>query len=137
MPNPGLDPEVVAQIQTRILQGIKPAEIVKELNVSHSTVSRAKAKISSELLEKLSREQAGIVVDLVMTQLETGLEASIAIAEQAKDAKWRGEQKANELATLYGVITDKSIRLLEASEAAANAQALANAAEDSGSQFSN
>ena len=121
MPNPGLDPEVVARIQGMLLSGAKPSQIVAELDVSHSTVSRAKAKIPNELLAKMDQEQAAVVSDLVMQQLESGLEASITIAGQALDEDWRKQQRASELATFYGVITDKSIRLLEASEAAAEA----------------
>lgn len=118
MPNPGLDLEVVAKIQGKLLAGMKPAEIAKELNVSQSSISRAKAKISKELLSKMNQEQAEVISDLVMQQLETGLEASITIANQAHDDEWRRKQGASELATFYGVVTDKSIRLLEASEAA-------------------
>lgn len=122
MPNPGLDLEVVAQIQGMLLAGLKPAEIAKTLNVSQSSISRAKAKISKDLLANMNFEQQEVIADLVMQQLETGLEASIAIAQQASNDEWRKQQKANELATLYGVITDKSIRLLEASENAARAK---------------
>jgi hypothetical protein len=122
MPNPGLDMEVVARIQGMLLAGLKPAEIAKTLNVSQSSISRAKAKISKDLLANMNFEQQEVIADLVMQQLETGLEASIAIAQQASNDEWRKQQKANELATLYGVITDKSIRLLEASEAANRSQ---------------
>lgn len=136
MPNPGLPEEKTAAIQARILNGDKPATIAQDLEVSYSSVMRAKAKIPSDVLEKMDAEQIGVIEDLIMMQLETGLEASIAIAAQAQDEEWRKSQNASQLATFYGVVTDKSIRLLEASENAARAKAAIDAPE-SGSQFSN
>jgi len=126
MANPGLPDELVARIQGRLLAGDKPAVIAEELGVSYSSVSRAKGKIPQDVLAKMDGERVEMISDLIMTQLETGLEGSIAIARQAHNDEWRNSQSANHLATLYGVITDKSIRLLEASEAAANAKAAAD-----------
>ncbi len=118
MPNPGIGDDKLAKIQGMILSGEKPAIIMAELGVSAATISRAKAKISTDLLQKMDDEQNRVIVDLVMHQLESGLEASIAISNQAHNENWRNGQNAAQLATLYGVITDKNIRLLEASAAA-------------------
>lgn len=132
MPNPGLPDEKKAVIQGRLLAGDKPAVIAEEEGVSYSSVSRCKASIPHDVLEKMDGERVEMISDLIMTQLETGLEGSIAIARQATDDEWRYKQTAAHLATFYGVITDKSIRLLEASEAAALAKA---AARDNDVQF--
>lgn len=123
MANPALPDDVVAKIQGMLLSGMKPADVAAELGVSYSSVSRAKAKIPSDVLERMDAERVEVISELIMTQLEVGVEASIAIAQQAQDEDWRFQQTAQHLATLYGVITDKSIRLLEASEAAATAKA--------------
>lgn len=139
MPNPGLEDAKKAIIQGRLLAGDKPAVIAEEEGVSYSTVSRCKAAIPYDVLEKMDGERVEMISDLIMTQLETGLEGSIAIARQAQDEDWRKSQTAAHLATLYGVITDKSIRLLEASEAAANAKLESTRAGviDTGSDSSN
>ena len=131
MAPPGLATEVVAQIQGKLLNGEKPINIAEDLGVSYSSVMRAKAKIPSDVLEKMDSEQVGVISDLIMLQLETGVEGSIAIAAQIQDAEWRDRQTAAHLATLYGVITDKSIRLLEASENASRTKA---AIDDAGLQ---
>lgn len=141
MPNPGIGDELTAKIQGRILAGDKPADIALDFGVSYSTVSRAKAKIPSDVLERMDNDRVDVISDLIMMQLETGLEASITIAKQAQNEEWRNEQTAAHLATFYGVVTDKSIRLLEASENAANARAVAATATiddlGTGSPFSN
>lgn len=128
MPNPGLDVELVAKIQGKLLAGEKPANIAAELGVSYSSVARAKSKIPQDVLDRMGNEQIEVIGDLIMTQLETGLEASIAIAQQAQDENWRKNQTAAHLATFYGVVTDKSIRLLQASEDANRAKAIADSA---------
>jgi hypothetical protein len=130
MPNPGLDPELVGRLQARILNGEKPIQIAEAEGCSYSSVMRAKAKIPADVLERMSAEQVEVISDLIMQQLESGIEASIEIAEQVKDDEWRFAQTAAHLATLYGVVTDKSIRLLEASENAARARASIDAPGD-------
>ncbi|MGB4825058.1 MAG: hypothetical protein WBP82_09170 [Leuconostoc mesenteroides] len=132
MPTPALDPKIVGEIQGMILRGMRQETIANEMGVSRSSVSRAKAKISSELLLQMKSEERDMISDLVMQQLEMGIEASIEIASQAKDPEWRKTQRAGELATFYGVITDKTIRLYEASEnaAIALAQSLEAASQD-------
>jgi hypothetical protein len=136
MPNPGLPNEKTAAIQGRILAGEKPINIALAEEVSYSSVMRAKAKIPEDVLAKMDTEQIGVIEDLIMLQLETGIEASVAIAVQAQDEDWRKSQNAAQLATFYGVITDKSIRLLEASENAARAKASVDATGE-GSAYSN
>lgn len=132
MPNPGLEPEVKASIQAAILQGKKNIEIAQELRVSVSSVCRVKATLSPDLLERLKEEEFETITGLITQQLTSSLEATIEIAEQCKDANWRGNQKANELGVLYGVLSDKTVRLLEASENAARAEAERKATMDLG-----
>lgn len=133
MPNPGISDDTLAAIQGRLLSGEKPKEIAQELGVSPATISRAKAKIQPELLARMDEERSFAITDMVLQQLESGLEASITIANQVQDEDWRRQQDAAKLATLYGVITDKNIRLLEAQAAAQDSANRTGQIEESGS----
>lgn len=111
-----ITPEKTAEIQGKLLAGMKPLDVATEMGVSYSSVSRAKAKIPADVLEKMDEEQQSVISDLVMMQIEAGIESTITIARQVDNENWRNQQNAAQLATFYGVISDKSIRLLEASE---------------------
>lgn len=123
MPTPSLTETQKSKIYACLMQGMRPIDIAEQCGVSPSSVSRVKASMPRELLNQMKSEEVERISGLVMMQLEVGIESSIAIAKQGQDDEWRKAQPAAQLATFYGVITDKSIRLLEASEAAALAQA--------------
>lgn len=138
MARAGLADDVVARIQGRLLAGEKIADVAVVEEVSFSSVLRIKHRIPTDVLEKMDDERVALISDLIMTQLEVGVEASISIAMQAQNEDWRDRQTAQHLATFYGVVTDKSIRLLEASEAAALAKAGAERTGiDDATEFSN
>jgi hypothetical protein len=59
-------------------------------------------------------EISGLVGDLLKTILGT-LQIQ---AEQFRDRAWLKTQPASELAVLFGVLSDKAFRILEAAEAA-------------------
>lgn len=129
MPNPGLKPEVRQQIEIMLVAGKTPNEIVSELGVSHSSVSRTKAQLPPEVMSRLKEEDIETINNLVQQTLISGLEATIEISNQVKNEDWRKAQPANQLGILYGVISDKSVRLLEAAENAALAAAAEKSAE--------
>jgi hypothetical protein len=111
------------KVQQMLTTGEKPATIVKELKVSHSYVTRVKQKLPEEVWEKLTEEKFARIQDSITDHLELVLDSMATIAMQFQNDEWRNQQDALSLATSYGILSDKSIRILEATEAANIARA--------------
>jgi len=111
-------PEEVKQaIAADLIAGEKPIDIANARNVSLSTISRVKKKyLSPEMLSKMEAAKADILGDLMILSLESGIEATVRIAEVTKDRGWLTTQTAGDLGKMYGIISDKTVRVAEAME---------------------
>lgn len=107
-----------AQVMAALLEGQSVTKVAKDYEVSQATVSRIKSSLGPEVLEEIGYEKKERIADLVESHLRDSLKACAAIAQHATNAQWLSRQSASELAVLYGVLTDKSIRILEAAESA-------------------
>jgi len=89
----------------------------RAVNQCEGTVSgcarRAGQGINSELatVATQKRERIG---HLIIDNLEAEMEATKAMTNVFKDEQWLRKQEASQLAVLYGVIKDKTHRVLEA-----------------------
>lgn len=107
------DQETRSAVIAALLSGQGVSEVAKQYNLNPSVVSRLKASIAPEDLEKVATVKKEQLTDLVEAHLIASLKAAVAIAGQANDDSWRSKQPASELAVFYGVLSDKSIRLIE------------------------
>lgn len=57
--------------------------------------------------------------ELVRQHLTTSLQAVVRIAQIVTDEEWIKRQNANDIAMLYGVLSDKAVHILGAAERAA------------------
>lgn len=105
--------EVRAVVISALMEGQSVSEVSASLNLSKSVVSRLKKEIDSTKLEQVGTVKKEKLIDLVESHLIASLRAAIQLAEQAHDANWRSKQPASEIAVFYGVLSDKSIRLIE------------------------
>ena len=106
-------PEKRAKIIAALLAGQSPVKVAADFKVDKSTVSRIKASLPSRELQQVATEKKERLVDLIESHLTESLKAAALIAKQTQDELWRSKQSAENLAIFYGVLSDKSIRLLE------------------------
>lgn len=107
-----------AAIIAALLTGQGVMEVAKQYKVSHQTVGRIKASISQGALDEVGRKKREIFGDLIAHYLEESLTTLSIQQQHFRDKKWLISQSAAELGTLHGITADKTIRILEALEAA-------------------
>lgn len=103
--------ETRAAVMASLLTGQSVSSIAREYDIPKGTVSNWKRGAGGAIKRTQKTEHIG---ELLVTYLQTNLEALSAQAEQFKDRDWLKKQTASDAAVLHGVMTDKAIRLLEA-----------------------
>lgn len=106
--------ELRAKVVAGLLAGLSVMEVAAEYDVPHPTVSHYKSEIPEGLFDELRRKKGERLDDLVYGYLLRSLTALHKQAEVASDSEYLQKQPASELATLHGVMADKTVRLLEA-----------------------
>lgn len=105
-----------------LLTGETQEEAAKQSGLSQPTVSRLWSDLPEHLKERSltvrHEEKQFEIQGLVQENLVESLKATTKIAQQAHDADWVKKQDAAQLATFYGVISDKTVRILGALERA-------------------
>jgi len=101
-----------------LLTGQGITEVAQQYKLPKSSVSRIKKEIDVELLEQVGTKKNfdfnGAIIDFLKENLET----LTAIARETRRPEYIKDQPASEVATLYGVIADKSFRIISALEPA-------------------
>ena len=111
-------PEVVAAVMGACLAGQGVNEVAKQFDIDKTQVSRWKSKLPKKFLDKIAENSADKFGKLLADALEASLLAMKAVTEQAQDKKWLSEQGASDLGVFYGIMCDKTVRMLEAAESA-------------------
>lgn len=107
--------EIKAAVLAALLEGQSVSKVAKDYNIPSGTIkswkNRQEQTDSATVATVATRKKE--ISDLIVTLLETHLQAAIDIAN-AIDADYIREQSASEVAVLLGVINDKAFRMLEA-----------------------
>ncbi|MCH8978044.1 MAG: transposase [Armatimonadetes bacterium] len=109
--------EIKAEAMAQLLQGIRPSEVSEGTGVPDQTV-----RDWAKELGGIDALRQGRVDHLLYDYLTEGLLALTAISVQCRDSKWLKEQDAPGLAVVYGIISDKTTRILAAMERARPAE---------------
>lgn len=106
-------PELRAAVLASLLQGQTIASVAAQYNVGRRTVIEWKkaANLGAAPMSQATRQDIG---ELVAEYLRGSLQTLLAQFEVMADPEWLREQGAAELATLHGVMADKSVRIMEA-----------------------
>lgn len=112
-----------AQVKALLLAGEGVMEVARQLNIDHSSVSRIKSSLGPDELHELARKKGDTIENLVVDYLVTNLKTLRTQAEIAGERAYIEKQPAGELSLLHGVMSDKSIRLLEAIQRASDSGA--------------
>lgn len=109
--------EIKAQVMAALLAGQSINATAGKFKIPKGTVSgwarRAGQGVNSELATVATQKKERIG-HLIIDNLEAEMEATKAMANVFKDPEWLRKQEASQLAVLYGVIKDKTYRVLEA-----------------------
>ncbi len=105
------DPEVKAAVVAALLEGQSVSSVAKKYNIPKGTVSGWKNARGS--LKVATQKNADEIGGLLLGYLEENLKTLRAQAELFRTPKWLMKQNAADAAVLHGVLTDKSMRLLE------------------------
>jgi transposase-like protein len=108
-----------AAVISALLQGQGVNEVAREYNLDSGLVSRWKKAIPEQELQQVTAQKKENIAELVENHLRASLIACANIANVAKNNDWVSKQSGDSLAVFYGVMSDKSLRLLEAAQNAA------------------
>ncbi len=130
MTQEGYTSETKAAVLAALLTGQRVNAIASEYKIPKQTVSRWNQQAQGLLSQGFGTEKEPIdVAGGLGRYLDRALAAIAIHVEHTTDKSWLNKQDASSLAVLHGVMVDKIIRLLEASEAARE-QAEDEAGED-------
>jgi transposase-like protein len=113
--------ETRSQALAALLEGQGIAEVARKYDLPHSTVRDIKKSIRTKEFAKVRAKKEESLSGLIEGHLQASLKAATNIANQASNADWLNKQDADKLGVFYGIVTDKSVRILEAAEAAQGA----------------
>jgi transposase-like protein len=106
--------EMKAAAMAALLGGQSVSKVAEEYRIPRGTVARWSSELRRDLSKCFEHEKKEAIGDLLIQYLEENL---VTLREQSRhfrDAEWLREQGASEAAVLHGVLTDKTVRLLEA-----------------------
>lgn len=106
-------PETRAAVISALLAGQGVNDVAATYGLDSGLVSRWKGTIPAKELQQVAVEKKERLVDLIQAHLMASLKGATKCAEQANDDNWLRQQSAENLAVFYGVLSDKSIRLVE------------------------
>jgi Homeodomain-like domain-containing protein len=97
-----------------LLLGAGVMEVARELNLPESSIRNWKRTLTPEQIAEVNAKKGQRLDDLVFDYLQENLTTLRAQSKLLRDAAYVAQQPASEMATLHGVMADKTIRLLEA-----------------------
>ncbi len=110
--------ETRSEALAALLAGQGVTEVATKYKLPTSTVQDIKNSIDSEEFAKVRTKKQEELANLIEGHLEASLRAAANIANQTANADWLNKQDADKLGVFFGIITDKSVRILEAAESA-------------------
>jgi transposase-like protein len=119
-----------AAVLAALLTGQSISEVAAEYEIPEGTVKRWSAERNEvQLVDPEKKAQIG---DLIAVLLERNLRTLTAQATLFADETWLRKQDASGVAVLYGVLMDKTVRILDAAERASqsHSDSLADAAQE-------
>ena len=97
-----------------LLAGQAINDVATQYHVPATTIRSWKSRQSGDSVATVATDKKAQIGELLLDYLAAALSALRAQTDVFADKEWLKKQPANELAVLHGVVTDKTIRLLEA-----------------------
>lgn len=105
--------EVRAAVMAALLAGQSPKQVSNAHRIPYQTVYTWYRQLSPEDYHIISEQKKQEIGNKIILWLDASLEALKAQAELFSDEKWLAEQEASQLGVLYGIVADKSTRIIE------------------------
>ncbi len=105
-----------------LMLGASVQEVSDKLDVPKQSVSRWRELLPAEVGRGGTKKE--VIEDLFGQYLEKSLRATLAQLEVISDPDWIRTQNAADLATLHGVVFDKSVRVFDAARRGAEQRQL-------------
>lgn len=121
--------EVKAQVLAALLAGQSANEVAKQYQIPVGTVMSWRSRQGNTHLATIATEKQDQIGELLFDYLIENIRTLRVQVEHFRSPEWLAKQPASEAAVLHGVLTDKSIRLLEALQAGRETEPDAIAAE--------
>lgn len=107
-------PEIRARGMVALLVGERPAVVARDLGVPEGTVRSWKHRLKNGTVATLKKGAFG---GFLLEHLEASLRSLIAQSERLSDPEVLRQMSASELAILFGTLFDRTMRMLELSDA--------------------
>lgn len=104
--------EQKAAVMAALLAGQSVSQVAKEYKIPEGTVKAWSSR--TDRAQPVATPKKAEIGELLVEYLRENLTTLRAQSEAFRDPVWLREQGASELAVLHGVLTDKTVRLLEA-----------------------
>lgn len=109
------DEATKAAVMAALLAGQGVTEIAEKYKINPATIRSWKSRQQNgETVATVATEKRQRIGDLILEGLEAQLMATKAMADVFADKDWIRKQEASQVAILFGVISDKTYRILEA-----------------------
>ena len=105
-----------AAVMAALLTGQSVTQVAEEYKLSKASVSRIKSSIDPKIVEQAETEKRKDLNELLLELVTTNIETLTAQSLIVRDSGYIKAQSADNLAVLYGVIADKTVRILAALE---------------------
>lgn len=115
--------DVKGAVMAALLAGQAVDEVAKAYNIPYRTVYEWQNSLTEDEFRQVQNKKRDEIGALLMGYLRETLITLKAQAIYFRNETWLSKQSAADVAVLHGVACDKGIRLLEAIERAAQAQA--------------
>jgi len=102
-------------VMAALLEGQSISKVAEAYQIPRGTVAAWAGQVRGEgYSNPVATSKKERIGELIVENLEASLEATKAMAHVFADKEWIKKQNAAEIAVLYGVIQDKTFRILEA-----------------------
>jgi hypothetical protein len=109
---------MAAQIITCLAAGKAIEETAAELDISITWVRRVRDNLPEDFIAQFTQAKSKEISALIEQGLRAQLEAMTDLVKVTEDEVWLKKHTASELAILFGVISDKTLRAFAAIERA-------------------
>lgn len=111
--------EIRPLAEADLMLGMGVNEVARKYNLSAGIVSKWRKALGAEKHAEIQQYTGYNAAQRLVDHFEKQIAALDAIAEHALDKKWLSRQMADNVAALYGVISDKNWRMADAMNKAA------------------
>ena len=110
--------QLIAEIKANLILGGSISEVSQYFNIPESTVRNYFRQLTPDEIAKLNAKKESQIGSLMTEYLQETLKSLVDLASQVRNPEYIHCQKAQDIAILFGVMSDKAFKLIEAAQRA-------------------